>query len=405
MHILIVTDSPTFPSSYGSQIGIIAPLLQSKLGHKITLFAPDVHGQSFAFEGVRVLPGSDTLGGPRMFGAELIQEHADYVHADLILTYKDPYAFPAMYMSKLQTPWVAQCSVDTIGLSRANKEVLHYAAAVIAVARDGERSLKRAGIAPVYYIPHGYNPAVFRPISEAQKKAIRKELHIPLDTFVAIWVGDNRTDPSRKSLEQLLIAWRSFAVAHPDAVLQLHTNLTGDRGGVDVDLLLDDPLFADIPASSIRATDQYHYSTTGLSPAGLAKMYQASDVLFSPSTGEGFDIPLMEAQACGLPVMAVKITAMTENVFAGVLLNTDGPDYGEKIYNFKIGGWRWRPATEAITQGIFAMYEGWRLGKFAAPEEISKCVFNAYNNEMVIEKYWKPVLEDIERWLLKGELK
>ena len=71
----------------------------------------------------------------------------------------------------------------------------------------------------------------------------------------------------------------------------------------------------------------------GLSPAGgkiswlfnlefphyqLASLYRSADAYISVSRGEGWDMPLMEAMACGLPAIATDWGAHTEFVHAGI---------------------------------------------------------------------------------------
>jgi glycosyltransferase involved in cell wall biosynthesis len=64
----------------------------------------------------------------------------------------------------------------------------------------------------------------------------------------------------------------------------------------------------------------------------LARVYAASDVLAQPSLGEGFGIPVIEAMACGLPVVisdggalpevaggAARVVSLAERDFSGAL--------------------------------------------------------------------------------------
>ena len=60
----------------------------------------------------------------------------------------------------------------------------------------------------------------------------------------------------------------------------------------------------------------------GLSPSNLAALYRASDLYLSMSEHEGFCVPLIEAMACGCPVIAFKAGAVPETIqTAGLLLN------------------------------------------------------------------------------------
>jgi glycosyltransferase involved in cell wall biosynthesis len=54
-----------------------------------------------------------------------------------------------------------------------------------------------------------------------------------------------------------------------------------------------------------------HYAS-GLSDADLARHYQAADVFAFPSVYEGFGLPVLEALACGCPVVAGDATSVPE---------------------------------------------------------------------------------------------
>jgi glycosyltransferase involved in cell wall biosynthesis len=49
----------------------------------------------------------------------------------------------------------------------------------------------------------------------------------------------------------------------------------------------------------------------------MAKLYSAMDVLLNPAMGEGFGVPVLEAQACGTPAIVTDWTAMPEVCKAG----------------------------------------------------------------------------------------
>src|SRR5207237_859153 len=66
-------------------------------------------------------------------------------------------------------------------------------------------------------------------------------------------------------------------------------------------------------ARRLGVADRLHFlgQVTG---EELAEAYRSADVLVMPSLHEGFCLPVVEAMACGLPVIAARATALPETV-------------------------------------------------------------------------------------------
>jgi hypothetical protein len=79
-------------------------------------------------------------------------------------------------------------------------------------------------------------------------------------------------------------------------------------------------------AAELGVTDRLHLLGR-LSEADLLHAYHAADVLVMPSVCEGFCIPVIEAMACGVPVVAAHSTALPETVAdAGLTFTPDDTD-------------------------------------------------------------------------------
>ena len=75
-----------------------------------------------------------------------------------------------------------------------------------------------------------------------------------------------------------------------------------------------------LTAEDIIFCDQYrtvHFPNT---PEKMGEIISCFDVLLSPSAGEGFGICVVEAQACGVPVIVSDFSAQPELVGAGWLV-------------------------------------------------------------------------------------
>ena len=86
--------------------------------------------------------------------------------------------------------------------------------------------------------------------------------------------------------------------------------------------------------------DQYRYTSGLISEADLCDWYDAIDVLLGSTYAEGFGLPIVEAMACGTPVITTKCSSMEE-------LNPDGLQVdGEPFYNGVHRAWWIRPQSE-----------------------------------------------------------
>ncbi len=117
------------------------------------------------------------------------------------------------------------------------------------------------------------------------------------------------------------------------------------------------------------------------------------DVLMNVSLGEGFGIPIIEAQACGTPVIVGDWTSMGELCFSGQKIDKAK---AAPFYN-PLGTYQFTPRFEDIGLALIEEYRN--------PSSKEKAREGAleYDADLVTEKYWKPVLEDIESTLPKGE--
>jgi glycosyltransferase involved in cell wall biosynthesis len=79
-------------------------------------------------------------------------------------------------------------------------------------------------------------------------------------------------------------------------------------------------------ARELGVEDRLHF-LGHLTGAPLRQAYQAADVLVIPSAWESFSVPVIEAMACGLPVVAARAFALPETIGpAGLSFRNDDPE-------------------------------------------------------------------------------
>jgi glycosyltransferase involved in cell wall biosynthesis len=304
------SNAPHAPTGYGVQTALFIPRLVDHYQPAVSAFY-GLEGAPLLWEkDIPILPG---LGGE--FGGDYLIEHATrHFKGDprggLVVTLMDVWVLPADQMSRMNMAcWVP---VDHKPVPpRVLQFFLRSEAVPIAMSRFGERELRDAGLDPLY-VPHGVDTGVYRPYDQAE---VRKTFGLPADAFLIGMVAANKGRPSRKGFQQAFEAFAALRETRDDAMLYLHTTLNPNvAAGEDLPKLMD---AVGLPEDSVRFGDQYKMLFDPFTPRTMAKLYSAMDVLLNPASGEGFGIPVLEAQACGTPAIVTDFSAMQEVCGAG----------------------------------------------------------------------------------------
>lgn len=253
----------------------------------------------------------------------------------------------------------------------------------IVYSRFGEQMVQEAGL-DCYYVPHGVDTQMFRP---RDKREVRLKLGLPQDAFIIGMVAANKGFPCRKSFFEQIEAFAEFKKKHSDALLYLHTVKGPIPGGEAVNL----PEFCEVmglkQGTDVLFPPQYQLSGTGLSDETMAEIFSSFDVLTSVSMGEGFGIPILEAQACGVPVIVGDWTAMPELCFGGWKVSKKD---AQRTYT-PLAAWQYTPKPAAIARAYEAAYQS-----NGAKAETARKGALAYDADLVVREYWTPVLSQIQ---------
>jgi glycosyltransferase involved in cell wall biosynthesis len=163
-----------------------------------------------------------------------------------------------------------------------------HADAVVAVSHTVKADIVRfTGVPPEKVIPihNGFDPEIFQRITDPGRlHAVRAQYRLP-ERFV-LWVGQIYPP---KNVERLL---QAFAQLTQDLPHQLV--LVGERRWRAQEV-------GRLPAA-LRLQERVQ-SIDWVPQADLAVMYNLADLFVLPSLYEGFGMPLVEAMACGCPVV------------------------------------------------------------------------------------------------------
>lgn len=217
------------------------------------------------------------------------------------------YAFP---MDFLQPPragrTVVFCTVEALELSRAQVPAGHAAVdaqrvhdlPVLTCSQWSREGLLRSGIPGdrVFVVPLGFDPSIYRPGDEESRRRQRAGLGFAEDDFVFFHAGAMTPN---KGLKFLFRAFAQLVRTHPRARLLLK----GADALYDSGQLLARHLDLLDPEDTRAVVDHIRYLGDSLSAEAMAGLYQAADCYVSSYIAEGFNLPVLEAAACGLPVI------------------------------------------------------------------------------------------------------
>ncbi len=323
-----------------------------------------------------------------VWGTDVVGAHCQHFKADVLISLQDNWVLPLDYKARLgTTKWISYFPVDQEPMPDQVAVISRTADYPVVYSRFGLREAHNAGMPNAVYIPHGVDTKLFHPLTAEERAAAREKLGWPQDAYVCIMVAANKGYPARKSFAENLEAFELFRRDHPEAYLYLHTLATTQHGGVDIARIVK---AVGIPSERVKIVDQYSYMI-GLPGEYLAAVYGAADTLLAASMGEGFGIPIIEAQACGCPVVTTNWTSMPE-----LTINGFATEPAQRWWT-PLASWACIPSITNIHAAMEAIYN-------RAPDE--KADRNAagvahmqanYDWDMVVRDGWAPFLEQVER--------
>lgn len=294
--------------------------------------------------------------GDDPYGSDRLLYYITQYKIDILITMKDIFLtqFDFIKDAVRQTGvyWIHHCTIYSTPLSPFRAKVLNHVDLIIAPSNFCYQVIKNARYDNVKMIYHGVDLDVFKPMPEKRKKD-RKEMKLE-DKFIFLMVA--RNVPNQKDYPTLFHAYKIFLELteikcnkcgyefesnqleikclkcssddikitksrQKNTLLHSHTN-PQEQTGYNLDFMVE--------RFGIRKNVRFtagHNSNFTLPPERMAEIYNYADVLCVLSTGESFCLPLIEAMACGKPVIAMNFSAPVEHINnsgAGLLSDIKG---------------------------------------------------------------------------------
>ncbi len=189
---------------------------------------------------------------------------------------------------------------------------------VMAVSPQLEARWRSAGLSGerVRVVPNGIDTERFRPATADERKTLRSALGWPVDVKIVLFVGFFSRD---KRPDLLFRAWRRL---DPQGRPQLVFVGAKGTGYYEIDEELGDAIRRE--AVEIGAADRVSFVEPNNE---IERCFRAADLYVLPSIREAHPLALLEAMACGLPVIASRLPGATDAIIddgqTGVLVPAD----------------------------------------------------------------------------------
>jgi glycosyltransferase involved in cell wall biosynthesis len=267
------------------------------------------------------------------------------------------------------------------GMPLGCENILRKVNCPVAMSRFAQRQVQELYNFKTNYIPHALDTKIYYPLSKEEKQKIRERWGLQ-DKFVVGVVARNQ---GRKMLDRTIKSFAMFTKEHQDAMLFMHTDPYDCAAPFDIVQLLNRYKLSNrVIFSGMKFFDGFDYKQ-------MNEVYNLFDVFFLTTSGEGFGIPIIEAMACEVPVVATDYTTTRE------LLIEDGVcGFPVKVSSELTGSWNVERAIMDDNEGCKALdilYKDKEL-----KEQMGKIgkqkIDNLYNWE-VVGKQWNNLVGEL----------
>lgn len=315
-----------------------------------------------------------------VYGSDALVLHGKDFKADVNFSFQDIWVLNPQDLQQVNR-WIPIVPIDRDPVPEVVWQRLKFAYRIVTYSKFGHESIRKLGFHSTY-IPHTVDTSVFKPMDKKERK---RSAGLPEDSFLIGMVAANKDNPPRKSFQEVIDAFVMFLKKEPKALLYIHTN-PEFPGGFPIRNyarflgIQDKIIFPDVY--------EMNYNTN---KEKMALIYNTFDVFVMPSISEGFGIGLIEAQACGVPAITLKWTAMEELVIDG-----------ETGFLCEISQKRWDqaesyvavPSIQSIYECLSKVHE---VNRIEMGKKCRKQMVEHYDSERVFIEKWAPFVEQLEK--------
>ncbi|MEB3277875.1 MAG: glycosyltransferase [Lyngbya sp.] len=199
------------------------------------------------------------------------------------------------------TEWggVPQSILRGMKVSSFREAHLNSDTIIITASHWSKQGFLNSGADPerVVVIPLGFEPNIYYPLKPDKRQALRQRLGWN-NAFVFLNIGVMWNE--RQGIDRLLKAFAILTEKYSNIRLVLKGRDAIFPSKESIQKASKDIL---TETEIERIKSRMYYIGESLSALEMAELFQAADAYISPYSAEGFNLPVLEAMACGLPVI------------------------------------------------------------------------------------------------------
>lgn len=384
-----MSDSPTLTTGYSTISKEICNRLAAK-GWEIHYFGNNYIGQNLVpgtkFEDGTTLNFTVWGNGRENYHKDVLVPRLREIRPQVFVTLLDTFMLYPWYAETDFSPAKSVFYYPSDGgeqLPQGCELVLQKMSLSVAMSKFAQTQAKEKHGLDSLYIPHAVDHELYKPLSPEDKVKCRARWGLN-GKFVVGIVARNQ---GRKMLDRGVKAFVDFCKDKPDAILFMHTDPTDQAAVFDINALI----------ARYKLWNRVVFSGTryfkGLNYNEMVQVYNAMDVFFLPTSGEGWGVPTTEAMSCEIPCVVTDYTTTKEMVVdhqAGL---------GVKLAAEITGSWNVERGVMDVDDAVKCLNTLYSSPKVR--EEMGKngrkAVLEEYNWEKVAED-WNQLLTGLIEW-------
>lgn len=306
----ILSDSPFLNTGYSSMSFQYANAC-AEAGMEVFYFGCNYIGQELP-PGVKLKDGTEfkfhIVGqGKEQYFKDLLERKVKELKLDVLFILLDTFMLypwlPILDLAPAKKVFMFPSDGGS-GLPLNCESILKAVDMPIAMAKYGQKQVKKMYDINAEHIPHGVDTKNYYPLSQEEKLKLKEKWGLK-DKFV---IGTVARNQGRKMLDRTIKAFALYSKMNPNAVLLLHLDPNDNAAPYPIQALIQR---YDIGRKVFYTGVNFF---NGFSYKQMNEVYNTMDVFLLTTSGEGFGVPLIEAQACGVPVLATNYTTTRELV-------------------------------------------------------------------------------------------